>query len=272
LQLKAALNYFDAEDYKRALTEFKKLLAYYPDAREAAEAQFYKARCYEGLNHHYQAFKEYQRLIARYPNSMRIQEATERQYKIGEWFLTWKGKRLLGVPLNVFSDHPAIEIFTKIVEVVPYSEYAPKSLYKLGTLFVNLSRYDEAKEAFQRLIDNYPKSEWAEAAKYQLALSSSKSSLAAEYDQSATQEARVRFEEFLRKHPDAKISQEASKELSALKERQAKNNFDTAVFYEKQKRFQSALIYYQIVVDNYPESEVAELAKEKIESLKKVLE
>lgn len=58
-----------------------------------------------------------------------------------------------------FIDHPAIEIFKRIVDKNPYSEYASSAQYKLGVLYMQLNRYEEARDAFGGVIDNYPDSE-----------------------------------------------------------------------------------------------------------------
>ncbi len=103
----------------------------------------------------YAAFQEYQKLIDSYPNSQRINEAVEREYNIGEFFLNREQKQLLGMSWYDFVEHPAVEIFNTIVTKVPYSEYAPRAQYKLGMMFAQLGRYDEARDAFQKVIDNY---------------------------------------------------------------------------------------------------------------------
>jgi TolA-binding protein len=156
LQFKEAEKYFNEKLYKEAHREFKKLLINYPDSKEAAEAQYYLGRCLEEMNQPYAAFLEYQKVIESYPNSKRINEIVEREYNIGEYFLNREPKKWLGVSLYDLVEHPSIEILRKIVDKTPYSPCAPKAQYKLGLLFMQLGRYEEAKDAFQKVIDSYP--------------------------------------------------------------------------------------------------------------------
>ncbi len=272
LQLKEAEKYFQEGNYKEAYTSFKKIILHYSDAQEAAEAQYYLGRCLEGLKKPYQAFLEYERLIDSYPNSQRINEAVERQYKIGEYFLNRQPKQWLGVSLYDFVEHPSIEIFKKIVEKVPYSSYAPNAQYKLGLLFLQLGRYEEAREAFQKLIDNYPESQWATPAKYQLAIATAKSSFGIDYDSTNLKEAERRLDEFIKKHPEAQISLEATEHLKELRNREAKKNFEIASFYEKQERYASALVYYKLVAEKYADTDYYLFALEKIKDLNDLLE
>lgn len=267
LQLQEGVTFFEEGNIKRALKEFKKLIKAYPDAQDAAEAQYYLGRCYEKLDSPYRAFLEYQKLITTYPNSMRIQETLGLQFSIGESFLEWDPKKVLGVPMTIREEHPGTEIFRTIAETAPYSEYAPKALYNLGTLHVRLKRFDDAKDTFTKLIDDYPESEFVKKAKYQLAFASSQSSLDAPYDQTQTRVARGRLQDFLEKYPDDDAAEKAHGALGALKEKEARQHFEAAEFYLKQGKTESALIYYQIIVNQYPHVSVSERAQKQIKIL-----
>lgn len=267
LQFKEALKLFNEGEVKKAIVAFKKVIIHYPDAQEAAEAQYYLGQCYEKLGKFYRAFTEYQKLIKSYPNSARIDDALEREYAIGEIFLNRPQKELLGISVYDVIEHPSIEIFKQIVDNAPYSKIAIKSQYRLGMLLKELGRLEEARDAFQKLIDNYPDSEWAESAKYQLALVTANTSLPEDYDQSLTQEAKEKLEEFVKKHPEMKLSDEVRMKISALREKEAKKHFDIASFYEKQGKYKSAKIYYKIVVNEYFDTKWADKAKERLKEL-----
>ncbi len=267
LQFKEAEKLYQSGEYKRAYKEFRKVLVHYPDAQEAAEAQFYVAQCLEKMEKPYEAYQAFQQLIDSYPNSQRINEAVERVYGIGEYFLSREHKKLLGMSVYDFVDHPAIEIFQRLVDKAPYSEYAPRAQYKLGMILMELSRYDEARDAFQKTIDNYAQSEWAAPAKYQLALATAKAFPGADYDSTYLKEATKRLDEFIQEHPEAQISDEAEAQLGTLRNREAKKLFETAEFYERQNKNQSALIYYRKVINTYSGSDYYDLALQRAEEL-----
>lgn len=268
LQFKEAEKLFNEKKYKDAHVAFKKLLIHYPDSRDAAEAQYFIGRCLEEMGKPYQAFLEYQKVIDSYPNSQRINEVVEREYNIGEYFLNRGPKQWLGVSMYDFMDHPAVEIFKKIVDKIPYSPYASRAQYKLGLLLLQLGRYDEARDAFQKVCDNYPDSEWASPAKFQLAIATSKAAGGADYDSTLVEEATKKLTEFVQKHPEADISPQAMQQLKDLRNREAKKNFDIAEFYVKQKKYKAAEVYFQAVLSKYPDSEYVDKAKAGLESLK----
>ncbi|MDD3296072.1 MAG: outer membrane protein assembly factor BamD [Candidatus Omnitrophica bacterium] len=271
LQYREALKLFEEENYKDAYHEFKKLIVHYPDAREAAEAQYHVARCLEKLDKPYEAFLEYKKIADTYPNSQRISEVAEREYSIGEFFLNREHKKWLGFSVYDFVEHPSVEIFKTIVDKSPYSEYAPRAQYKLGIIFIQLGRYDEARDAFQKVLDNYPDSEWAAPSKYQLAIATAKAFPGADYDSSYLEEATDRLDEFIKAHPEAQISSQAQDQLDELRDREARKNFDIAEFYYKQDHFKSAVLYYQKIVTEYPDSSYYETALEKAQELDELI-
>lgn len=264
LQYEEAVKDFETGDYKEAYKGFKKVIVNYPDAKEAAEAQYYIGRCLESMEQPYKAYLEYQKVIDIYPNSKRINEIVKRQYDIGEFFLNREPKKWLGISLYDFVEHPTIVIFQTLVDKVPYSEYASQAQYKIGILKLQLGRYDEARDAFQKVIDNYPDSELAAPARYQLAIATSKASYGVDYDSTSIEEASSRLDEFVKKHPEADISAKAKEQLQQLRTKEAKKTFDIAAFYERQKKYKSAVIYYQKIMDEYYESDYAKEAKARI--------
>jgi outer membrane protein assembly factor BamD len=259
-QFAFAKSLYEAQSYAEAQREFKKLLQKYPKSFEAAESQYYLALVEEERNRPYEAFKMYQKVIDKYPFSERIQEIIQREYALAERFMT--GKRTGDVPLAV--ENPSIEIFSKVVDNSSYGPLAAKAQYKLGLVLKGMQRYFEAEEAFNKVISNYPESEWVPAAQYQIAETRAKMSKGAAYDQAAMQEARQKFEEFIQEFPDAELSKEAESKLAVLREQEAQSNYEIGRFYEKQKAYPAAKMYYDEVVSVNPDSIWATRSRERL--------
>jgi len=264
-QFDFAKGFYDQKKYEDARREFAKLVKSYSKSFEASEAQYYLGRAEEEMDNLYEAYLAYQKVIDKYPFSERIQEIIEREYKIGEAFMSGKKRKALGVPLLV--DNPAIEIFTKVVENSTYGPLAAKAEYKLGLVLKGLLRYYEAEDAFNKIISSYPDSEWAAAAKFQIASCRAAVSRGPAYDQESAVEAKQKFEEFVKEHPDAVLSKEAEKNIEQLQDKEAQGNYNIAHFYERQNKFAAAKIYYQDLIDRYPDSAWAAKALERIRIL-----
>jgi outer membrane protein assembly factor BamD len=266
-QFEFAKGLYDAKNYQDAKSEFKRLLKFFPKSKEAADGQYYLGLIDENEGNLYEAYLSFQKVIDKYPFSEKIAEITEQQYKIGESFMTGEKRKALGLSLPV--ENPAIEIFTKVVENSTYGPLAPKAQYKLGLVLKSLTRYYEAEEAFNKVVSNYPDSEWAQAAKFQIASCRASLSRSPDYDQGATQEAKNKFEEFVKNNPDAVLSRDAEKSISRLKEKEAQGSFNIARFYEKQKAFDAARVYYNETISNYPDSIWSARAIERMQVLEK---
>ena len=247
-----AKSFYDNKQYEEAKREFRKLLKAYPKSAEAAESQYYLGLVEEEQDKLYEAYQAYQLVIDKYPFSERIQEIIEREYKIAEKFMGGQKRKALGVTLPV--ENPAIEIFGKVVENSTYGPLAPKAQYKLGLVLKGLLRYYEAEEEFNKVISRYPDSEWSAAAKFQIASCRASLSKGSAYDQGAAQEAKEKFETFVKEHPDAVLSLDAEKNIGKIREKEAEADYNIAQFYEKQKIFNSAKIYYNDIINNYAES------------------
>lgn len=263
-QFQFAKEIFDAGDYKTASIEFRKLISHFPKSSEAAQAQFYIGSCLENTGKLYEAYLAYQKTIDKYAFTDKTDEILERQFNIAD-SLTGEEKKIKTFVMP--QQYYAIEIFRKIIENSPYSKWAALSQYKIGLVLKSMGRFDEAKVEFEKLVSTYPESEWAEAAKYQVAQSASLASLKPDYDQSLTAEAKDKFHEFLKKHPDAELSQQAQEQIDVLVDKEAKKDFDVAQFYEKQNVYASAQIYYEDIIRKYPNSIWAQKSLERIEIL-----
>jgi outer membrane assembly lipoprotein YfiO len=259
-QLDLAVNLYQSKNYKKATEELQKLLKTYPRAREAADAQYYLAVIQEDQGQLVAAFKNYQIVIDKYPFSDRAAEVVKRQYELGNMLLEGKSKRSKFVTVVVGGDYDVVEVFRAVIKNAPYGEYAAPAQYKIGLYLLQKSLYQEARDEFEKTRNDYPDSEWAKAAKFQIALSDSKRSSAAQYNQKVTATALKEFQDFVKKFPDADLSTEAKEHINSLREKEAENQFVIAQFYQKQKQYVSAKAYYSTIVEKYSETSWARKA------------
>jgi len=70
-------------------------------------------------------------------------------------------------------------------------------------------------------------------------------------------------------YPEAALSDKAKEEIKGLREKEAENAFLVAEFYEKQKNYKAAKIYYQGIIDDYKGSTWSSKALERIREVSK---
>ncbi len=261
-----AMSFFTAKDYPRAVAEFEKLVKHYGNSECASEAQYYAGLSYEEQGKYYFAFESYQKVVEEYPHSARLEEVIEREFHIGNIYLAKTHSKLLGSDIMAPIDR-AIEIFRKVVENVPYGPYADKAQYRLGLAYKKAEYYEEAIIAFQKLVDEYPQSPLAEKARYELASCAYRASLKPAYDSESTEKAVAAFKDFVEANRDGELEREADETLTRLVDNLAEKLFSIARFYEHQKHYRSALVYYREVLQKYPKSSFATAAAEKVKEL-----
>ncbi|MDD5085056.1 MAG: outer membrane protein assembly factor BamD [Candidatus Omnitrophica bacterium] len=266
-QYQYALTFVKDGNYDKATDELKNLIKKYPGARVAPEAQYKLGIVYEEKRDYYAAFQAYQKVIENYPQSDRINEVIERQFKIGNLYLSGRRDKVLGVAMMPALPRAA-EIFKQISESAPFSGYGEKSLFNLAVAYKKQGLYEEAMTTLQKFIDNYPDSTLINDAKYQMAETTFERSQKVDRDQRALDDAQQRFEDFLKEYPDTTVTDKAKKLKLEIDEKNAEKNFKIGQYYEKDGYLDSALIYYQDVAENYPNTSWGKLAQERIGAVK----
>jgi outer membrane protein assembly factor BamD len=252
-QLEFAQSFRDQGNCKKAMAEFKKLIKAYPRAKEAPEAEFFIGQCLEGMTKLYEAYQAYQLVIDKYPFSERAAQIVGLEYNIANHLLENKGRSKWAETV-VGSDDRVIEILRTVIKDAPYGKYAALSQYKIGLYLKEKGMYQEARDEFEKTMNDYPNSEWAQASKFQIAMADTGRASDAQHEQKVAGIAMEEFNEFVRTHPDSQLTPEAKIQMARLKDKEAENNFVIAKFYQKQKKLKAARIYYKEVADNYADT------------------
>jgi outer membrane protein assembly factor BamD len=270
-QFEWAMSFYNAGDYTRAGTEFEKLVRSYEYSEYASKAQYYVGLSYENRGKYYSAFQNYQKAIDNFPHSENIEEIVAREYNIGNIFMAKISPKLMGADIMPPLDR-AIEIYKKVAENAPFGKLAPEAQFRQGEALKKAERYDEAIDAFQKVVDEYRDSPFYDKAKYEVAYCAYKSSLKPAYDAAPTEKAVKAFRDFTDANSDKELSGIADITIQRLKDKGAEKSFETAKFYEGIKQYQSAVIYYKDIIKKYPDSNFTPEARIKIQILENRLD
>lgn len=268
-QLAVANEAFESKDYSLASRCASYLLRKWPLSDYAPDAQYLLARCLENDGNDEKAFAEYQKMFTKYPKSDKLNDALQRQYQIGLRFLGGQRFRLWGYIPFLPSMEKTAGLFEKIVASGPYSEVAPHAQLRVGAAYEKDKNYPEAVTAYERAADRYhDRPIIAADALYRAGMSYYKQAQTAEYDQGTAGQAIATFNDLIALYPKDKRVPEVQRIIVALKNEQARGNFQIAEFYAKQKKWSGALVYYNEVLLNGPNSPYANTARERIDIIK----
>lgn len=268
-QLEVAKQALEKKEYKLACRAAKRVVTTWPLSDYAPEANYILGRGYEARRQDERAFKVYEELLRKYPKFASHDEVLERQFQIatrflnGQWFRLWNT-----IPLYPDRERTA-ELFSKIVIAGPYSDVAPKAQMSVGTAWEMRRDYASAVRAYTTAADRYhDRPQVAAEALFKAGMAYNKQARTADYDQSVASEAIATFTDFIALFPKDPRVPEAQKTIDALKTEQARGSFQIASFYEKKRRKDAALIYYNEVIVQDQNSTYASTAKQRIALLK----
>jgi outer membrane assembly lipoprotein YfiO len=206
-------------------------------------------------------------VVERYPSSPHFDEAIEAQFRIGEIYLGGKKLKLLGVPFGSSMDK-AVEIFAAVVRTAPYGKYTARAQFDIGLAREKQGANDAAIEAYQAVVDKFPKEPVAVDAQYQIGYIWLTAARSGTKDVAATTNARTAFQDFLFRHPNSEKTAQARSNLQMLERKQTATSFQVAKFYDKQKNYRAAVIYYNEVIRQEPGSTESDRAKKRIDQLR----
>ncbi len=271
-QMAVAQAAYDRHNYTLARKAVVRLIRTWPLSDYAPNAQYLVGLCWEAEHDDERAFKEYQKVFDNYPRSDKLGDVVRRQYQIGLRFLGGQHFKLWGfIPFFPDMDKTA-GMFEKIVASGPYSAVGPSAQLRIGAARERQKNYPEAVTAYERAADRYHDLPVIAAdALYRAGISYHKQAQSAGYDQGTAGQAIATFIDFITLFPNDKRVSEAKRIITELKEEQSRGNYQIATFYEGQKRWNGALIYYNEVLVQGPDSRYASVARQRIDQIKKYI-
>jgi outer membrane protein assembly factor BamD len=271
-QLEVAQAAFDEGNYSLALKAARRTVRRWPVSDYAPQAQYLLGRCYEAKGQDERAFKAYQQVIEKYPRVDNYQEIVQRQFDIANRYLAGQWFKLWGYIPFFPSMDKTVDMYDKVLRNGPYSEIGAQAQMNIGAAREKQSNFPQAAQAYDRAADRYSdQREVAADARFKAGLAYQKQARRAEYDQSVAAQAIDSFIDFTELYPADPRVTDAREIISTLKAEQARGSFQIARFYEKRKRYQGALIYYNEVLLKDPDSALADDARNRIDLLQRRL-
>lgn len=266
LQVEYARTLLASGAHKNALKETNRFEEFYYGAEESDENQFLRGEIKLSQSEYVSAAKEFQLVVDNYPETDLYDDVIEKQYEIGDTFFE-KGQRKAGRHkwYRLFKKRPfkrAAEVYAMVIDNKPFTEEAAQAQYKVGRCGFVRGEYIEAAFEYRRVIEDYADSSYVPDASYGLARCYEESALGPDYDQAPSMLTIDAIDEFSARFPgDARVGDLAEVRVE-MRESIARQRLQTARFYERRRLHKSARIYYEVVVEQFSDTEAAGTAQE----------
>jgi len=177
---------------------------------------------------------------------------------------TWTPNEYFKYAMEMYEDESyfdAVNEFTIITLRYPGSVYSDSAQFYLGMCHFHMDEYIISAAEFNKLIEEMSRSPLVPEAQYMLAESYFKLSPRAELDQQYTMEAIKNYQMFLEDYPTNKRKEDVEKKLLALREKLAEKEWRNAEIYRRMNKLRASLIYYDIVLNNFYDTDFADDAQ-----------
>jgi outer membrane protein assembly factor BamD len=255
---------------KRAIGAYRTILRKYPKDALAPGAGFRRAELMEKMSPDVNAAEAYRLVVEKYPTSPHFNDAIEAQFRIGEIYLNGKKVKVLGVSVANSFDR-AVTIFAAVIRTAPFGKYTARAQFNIGRAREKEGAGEAALQAYQAVVEKFPNSPVAPDAQYQIAYIWFQAARSGTKDLSAATKARTAFQDFLYRYPNSEKAAQARADLLLLDHKQTSSSLDIAKYYDKQKYYRAAVIYYNEVIRQQPGSTESERAKQRLDQLTKKL-
>jgi outer membrane protein assembly factor BamD len=251
----------------RAIRAYRTIVRKYPKDALASVSAFRAAELWEQEGDYLKAAEAYRGLVLLYPASPHFDEAIEAQFRIGEMYLSGKKLKVLGIAMSNATER-AVEIFAAIVRTAPYGKYTARAQFNIGLAREKQGAAEAALQAYQAVVDKFPNDPIAASAQYQIGYIWFTSARTGVRDPEAAAKAKTAFQDFLFRYSGNEKAAQCHANLQQLEHKQTMSCFSVAKFYDKQKNYRAAVIYYNEVIRQQPGSAESEQAKKRIDELR----
>jgi len=148
----------------------------------------------------------------------------------------------------------AADAFDTVVDVGRGTDYGKEAQFYLAESYFKDKRYLLASSEYGRYVSEFPRSDNRKDAQYKEALCYYHLSPLYKLDQKYTNKAIEKFRLFNSRYSNSEQAEQAAKYITELRSKLARKLYYAADLYKRTDDYKAAIIYYDLTIDNYPES------------------
>jgi len=213
------------------------------------------------------AVRAYDDFLDKFPQSRLYEVALERQAAIGNAFLHGQKKTVLGfIKLKGYAEGE--KIMEKISDRAGDSPIAIETSGAVAESFEHRGRFGQAYGKWSEISSRQPSGQIGKDSLLGMARSKHAAYKGPKYDASDLVSARSYYENYNSKFPIDARQFGIDAKLTLIEQQRAHKQFTIGQYYQKSGNTQAANLYYRMVIENWPRSTAAKMAKKAMQQQK----
>ena len=232
----------------------------HPAATDRDRGLYLLAQVYFQSGDRVRSFYHLDELLDTYPASKLYTAALQLQYDLADDYLNGRKDTFLGLPILSMEDE-AVEMLFRIQERAPGSPVAQAALKRTADYYFNTSQFDLAGDAYQAYLRTYPRSDDVPTVRLRQAFSSLARFRGPKYDATPLIDARSQFKLIEVQYPNLAAENNVPQWIAHIDADLSRKAYSTGDFFRRTGKLHGAAYMYRYVVQTYPNSPEAPLAK-----------
>jgi outer membrane protein assembly factor BamD (BamD/ComL family) len=260
----------DNSKTRAARKAFKKIKEDFPDIADKDFDLFAKAEIFFCKGKYAKAAKYYEKLLKKYPDTQFAQTTINRQFTIAKAFLKGRKKTVFFIfKMKAYSE--GVNIMEKITDRASDNSIALDAAKKVAKYYENKNKFNKAYLKWSEILSRWPTGQIAKDAL--LALARCKHAVYNKnpkhkrplYDASSLTTAKSYYEKFQLLYPKDANDLNLDEKIKQINEQIAEKQLTIGQYYQRTGKKQAANLYFDMVVQDWPDTEAAKKAKELLE-------
>jgi len=259
-KVKQLISAGEVEPAQEALEQLKKD---FPDIAGAELDAFMEAELLYAQGKWAKAARKYDEFVGAWPDSGLYESALEREYSVALAFLSGEKRRVIKI-LKLSAYEEGAKIMRRIADRTGDAPIAKRGLIALARSHQKRGKFLDAYEAWADVSSRWPTGEIGREALLEMAYSLHSAYKSYKYDPASLVSARSYYESFKLRYPGLAGNYDIDAKITMIDEQLAYKQVSIGEYYDRTDNKQAANLYYQMVIDNWPDSAAAKMAKAKM--------
>jgi outer membrane protein assembly factor BamD len=151
----------------------------------------------------------------------------------------------------------SVDDYQKLIDEYPFSPYAEEAELNIGLAYYKMHNYPEAIGSFQDFLRMHPTSKHLDVASYYLAMSHYDQMGRPDQDQTHTQAALAEFQDIVRRFPESDFASLSREQIDICREMLARHDYLIGQFYVQRANYRAAESRMAELMALYPDTPIA---------------